>query len=103
MMIEKNKPYRNKKLLNASRNRTCIKCDADDGTIVRAHYQGLGSSRLGKGKGQKPHDFASADLCMLCHSEFDRYVAGNNTDRGWEFLLLCMETLARDFRQGIIK
>jgi len=103
MMIEKNKPYRNKKLLNASRGRSCTKCGADDGTIVRAHYQGIGSYRLGKGKGQKPHDFASADLCMVCHSEFDQYETGNNTDRGWEFLLLCMETLARDFRQGIIK
>jgi len=103
MMIEKNKPYRNKKLLNASKDRTCIKCGADDGTIVRAHYQGIGSERVGKGWGQKPHDFVSADLCMVCHSELDQYEDGNTTDRGWEFLLLCMETLARDFKQEIIK
>ena len=102
-MIEKNKPYRNKKLLNASRGRSCLKCGADDGTIVRAHYQGIGSERIGKGWAQKPHDFASADLCYRCHNEFDQYKTGNDTDRGWEFLMLCMETLARDFREGIIK
>ena len=102
-MIEKNKPYRNKKILQASKNRSCINCDADDNTIVRAHYQGIGSFRLGKGMGQKPHDFASADLCYRCHGDFDSYKDGNDKDRGYEFLMLCMETLARDFREGIIK
>lgn len=101
-MIEKNKPYRNKKLLQASKGRSCISCDADDGTIVRAHYQGIGSHRLGKGWSQKPHDFASADLCFRCHGNFDSYAEANDKDRGYEFLMLCMETLARDFRDEII-
>lgn len=102
-MLEKNKPYRNKKILQASRNRTCILCGADDGTIVRAHYQGIGSSRLGKGWSQKPHDFASADLCFKCHNDFDSYVQPNDKDRGYDFLMLILETLARDFREEIIK
>jgi len=102
-MIEKNKPYRNKKILKASQGRSCISCNADDDTIVRAHYQGIGSHRLGKGMSQKPHDFASADLCSRCHHEFDSYQTTNDKVRGYEFLMFCMETLARDFRDGIIK
>jgi hypothetical protein len=102
-MIEKNKPYRNKKILQASRNRTCIRCGNDNGTIVRAHYQGIGSERVGKGWSQKPHDFVSADLCSSCHREFDEYVKPNDYDRAFEFLILCFETLARDFREGLIK
>jgi len=103
MMIPKNPRYRNKKLLQVSKDRGCIKCGAYDGTVVRAHYSGLGSHKLGKGTSLKCHDFASADLCHRCHTEIDQYEGGNDEARGYEFLMLCMQTLARDFEEGIIK
>jgi len=102
-MIEKNVRYRNKRLLQVSRDRSCIKCGRDDGTVVRAHYSGLGSHKLGKGTSTKCHDFASADLCYECHEEMDSYKNGNDEIRGYEFLMLCMQTLARDFKEEIIK
>jgi hypothetical protein len=89
-------------LRQASRGRSCIRCGERDGTVVRAHYTGLGQGRLGKGKGIKPHDFASADLCRRCHDEFDTYHKPNTWERSWEFLMLCMETLERDFRDGVL-
>lgn len=91
------------KLLKASGGRSCIKCGCQDGTVVRAHYSGIGAARLGKGRGLKPHDHVSADLCGRCHAEMDNYADGNTVERGFDFLMLCMETLARDFREGIIK
>ena len=89
-------------LRRASRGRSCIRCGSRDGTVVRAHYTGIAQLRLGKGKGQKPHDFASADLCHACHHHFDNYETPNDYLRSWEFLILCMETLERDFREGFL-
>lgn len=74
-----------------------------DGTVVRAHYSGVMAHRLGKGVAQKCGDHASADLCMHCHAEFDGYARGNDYERATEFLILCLETLARDFKEGVIK
>ena len=101
-MLQKHSRIEIPKLLKASNGRSCVKCGADDGTIVRAHYSGVGSARLGKGRGVKPHDFCSADLCARCHAEFDGYEGGNTVERGFDFLMLCMQTLERDFREGVV-
>ena len=66
MLIEKYKPVRSRKLLDAAENERCIRCGCQDGTVVAAHYQGFGSNRLGKGRGQKPDDTATAELCSWC-------------------------------------
>lgn len=94
--------HRNKKMLTAAKDRDCIRCGAKDGTVVRAHYCGLGQQRLGKGRGIKPHDFASACLCRTCHEQFDGYAQPNDYERAWEFLLLCLLEIERDFEQGVI-
>lgn len=92
--------YRNPRLLKASKGRPCSICGKENGTTVRAHYSGEGSHKLGKGMGIKGHDFASADLCADCHTlldnhklDFELYV--------WFFAI--METLLRDFEEGVIK
>jgi len=68
--------------------------------VVAAHYCGQYQHRLGKGMGQKAHDFASAHLCGACHSHFDGYKGGSDDARDAEFLALCLDTLARNLRSG---
>jgi len=103
MSLFKQPPVRLPKFVKAANGQSCVRCGKETGTTVGAHYQGVGSLRLGKGRGIKPHDFASADLCGECHSYFDGYESANDYERGWEFLMLCMETIARRFRDGVIK
>lgn len=102
-MLTKRTPYRNKKLLKASNGRSCVRCDADDGTIVRAHYTGFRQYTFGKGFGQKCDDHASADLCMACHRYFDIETSHKDIEKSEEFLTLIMLTLRRDFVEGVIK
>lgn len=66
-----NKSYRNKKLLALAKHYPCQYCSTDNGTIVAAHYSGMWSNKVGKGKGLKPHDAAIAYLCMDCHDIVD--------------------------------
>ena len=61
--------YRNKRILDAARDKPCQNCAADDGTIVAAHSN---SSKHGKGKGIKSHDCFVAFLCYRCHSWLDQ-------------------------------
>jgi hypothetical protein len=103
MDLFKRPPIRLQKLTKAANGASCVRCGRDDGTVVAAHYQGIGSHRLGKGRGIKPHDYAAADLCGECHQYFDSYESGNDYERAWEFLMLCMETMERRFRDGIIR
>ena len=113
-MIEKTAPIRSKKLMAAARDRSCINCGRDDGTIVRAHYTGYRQHQYGKGRGIKGHDLLAADLCMECHASFDRLDMGedvtenNNTivktiDQSEKFLHCIALTLVRDFKAGLIK
>lgn len=91
------------KLLEAAKDRPCVNCGTQDKTVVRAYYCGIGAGRLGKGKGVKVHDYVSATLCAACHAEFDSYHSGNTVERGFDFLMLCFETLEQDFIEGLIK
>lgn len=107
-MMDKNPRIRIPKLLQASSGRPCANCDAQDGTVVRAHYTGLRQQVYGKGMGHKGHDLVSADLCRKCHTAFDRYLNGDMTyekkiDLSEQFLHCCMMTLIRDWREGVIK
>lgn len=95
--------FRSNKLLKAAKGQSCVRCNTDDGTIVAAHYSGVYSNRLGRGKGIKPHDFCCADLCSKCHAYFDQYESPNDDSRAAEFMLMILLTLYRRFTEGDIK
>jgi len=101
--------YRNKKLLQASKGRSCVRCGADDGTIVRAHYTGRRQHNYGKGMGCKGSDLVAADLCFRCHKDFDEHWdLGEDGENGKirqseDFLHCIMLTLLRDLEEGILK
>lgn len=61
--------YRSKALLEAVREAYCMRCGAQDGTVVAAHSNQL---RDGKGRGLKAHDYRIAALCYKCHMKLDQ-------------------------------
>ena len=97
--------FRSKKLLESARGQSCIRCGADDGTVVAAHYTGYRRLELGGGFGIKVADCAHAALCMRCHQFMDQ--TGRDKSRqiehSEEFLLLCVKTAMRLYDQGILK
>jgi len=102
---------RSKKLLRAAKDQSCIICGRKDGTIVAAHYQGLRSYQLGKGRGLKPHDLCCADLCYKCHNAFDTHSASlsdlsgdfpKRVDRSEQFLFAIIQTIIRRIDEGLI-
>lgn len=50
------------------KDRPCIRCGADDGTIVPAHANQI---RLGKGMGYKAEPWTVVPLCLKCHTWLD--------------------------------
>tara|TARA_R100000935_G_C2768534_1_gene136683 strand:+ start:213 stop:545 length:333 start_codon:yes stop_codon:yes gene_type:complete len=102
-------PIRSEKLLSAAKEATCVNCGIRDDTIVAAHYQGLRSHLYGKGKGQKPHDICTADLCHKCHRAFDNYEVGEGSDiqkkidASEQFQHLILQTIIRRINEGVIK
>jgi len=99
----KRAPYRNRRILDAAKGETCVRCGANDETVVAAHYSGMGAHRLGKGMGQKADDHCVAWLCIACHQEMDSYSEGNGDARAAEFLMLILETQRRLLDRGILK
>jgi len=89
-------------LRKAARAQSCVRCEADDGTINSCHYSGPWQHRFGKGRGIKGDDIAAADLCDKCHRYFDEYESDNDAARSDEFLAMCILTLIRRRRQGKI-
>lgn len=61
--------YRNKKLLEITRQLPCQLCGKQDGTVVAAHSN---QQRDGKGTGIKSSDAMIAALCYNCHMELDQ-------------------------------
>lgn len=103
---------RSDKLLLAAKGQSCVCCGVRDGTVVAAHYQGMRSHMLGKGKGIKAHDLCIADLCVKCHTAFDTgsvdtYCGespfAKKIDQSEQFLFLIIKTLLRRVEQGILK
>lgn len=88
--------------MDSARGKSCIACGNDDGTVVRAHYNGMYQLRLGKGVGTKGHDLFGAHLCMRCHSSYDQYKGGSSAERDRDFLFLCCLTILRDVQDGLI-
>ena len=87
----------------AADGQSCVRCGANDGTTVFAHYSGGYSLRLGNGMGTKSDDLLGADLCHQCHTRFDSYAGGNTPERDSEFMFCIFQTLLRRREQGIIR
>lgn len=95
------------KLLKASRDRSCKRCGANDGTVVACHYTGPHQLTIaGKGTGHKGHDHIRASLCMRCHAYFDQYqYIGDMTadEAAMDFLGYCLREITDDLKEGLLK
>ena len=91
-------------LRSLARDQACVRCLAQDGTVVLAHYFGVRRDSYGGGLGHKGHDAVGAWLCADCHKCMD-------TDRDKEgkwlhseaFLHLCALTWIQLIEQGLLK
>lgn len=75
------------KFLKAAREFPCVRCGADDGTIVARHYNGLYQHQYGKGRGIKVHDHLAAYLCVRCDSQLSEGVGDRKSierDSEWK-------------------
>ena len=97
--------YRNRKLLDAARHSPCVRCGADDGTIVAAHYTGYRRLSYGGGFGIKVADCVHAALCADCHRTMDQTGRDKSkqAEHSEEFLHLCALTLIRLAERGFLK
>lgn len=90
------KPYRSVKLRTAARDRSCVLCQAKDGTIVPAHLPGAFYGM--PGGSIKVHDWLMAHLCFECHENMDTIW---RKDAQVRLRALCL-TLERLFNEGIV-
>ena len=88
----KHRTYRNAKLLDLARGKSCVMCGRDDGTVVSAHSNLL---EHGKGKGLKAHDGMVSWLCHHCHSELDQ---GSKMTRD-ERRIFTLESICKTYMQ----
>lgn len=88
---------------DGAKGQSCVRCGADDGTVVSAHYSGMWANKIGKGAGLKADDFAVADLCERCHRHFDSYAAGRDAEAGLEFCMLIFATQRRRIEDGLLR
>jgi uncharacterized Fe-S cluster-containing radical SAM superfamily protein len=58
-------------LRTEARDKPCVRCGRNDGTVVLAHYFGPRRHAYGGGMGHKGHDAVGAHLCAECHSHMD--------------------------------
>lgn len=94
MLLPKKAPIRSGKLREAARDQACVRCGAQDGTVVLAHLPYPG----GFGMGQKTDDIIGAHLCRECHD----YVDGpGRREYDLRFRLLAA-TLTRLLRDGVV-
>jgi hypothetical protein len=105
-MIEKSNPIRSKKLMQSAKGQSCINCGKNNDTICARHYNGLRQYRLGKGRGIKCDDLATAELCDECDQLFSEGRSqkwADKVERSEEFLLLIAETNIRRVKNGVMK
>lgn len=101
-MFPKDNVWRSKKYTDAAKGQTCLRCGIDDGTIVACHYTGFRQHSYGKGRGLKPDDIVTADLCVKCHAWLDS-PKRKSIERSEEFLNLIVLTQIRRLADGILK
>lgn len=92
--------YRNRKLLDLARDRACVMCNAQDGTIVAAHSNLM---EHGKGMGAKAHDGMMAWLCNCCHSELDQGTRLSKSERREYILTAICRTYKEMWDQQLIE
>jgi hypothetical protein len=86
--------------LNGARGQPCVRCGANDGTVVSAHYTGLRQHLYGKGRGIKGSDVLVADLCRVCHEHFDQPQERKSIEASEAFLHCIAMTLIRRAEAG---
>lgn len=92
--------YRNRKLLEAARDRPCVLCSSV-GTTVAAHSNAL---EHGRGIGHKAPDYMVAYLCVLCHDIVDGRSGGLSKEAKRDMWLRAWtKTVAIWFNEGIVK
>jgi len=93
------------KLRNAAEGQSCVRCGANDGTVVLAHYFGFRRHSYGGGMSRKGHDAVGAHLCGTCHKLMDTTLRSKElkVDHSEEFLHLIALTVIRLFNLGIVK
>jgi hypothetical protein len=90
---QKTQPWRSADYRLLAKFAPCMRCGKFKGTgkVVCCHVMGELAWYFGKGKAEKPSDFASAYLCHDCHGTMDAYA--NSEDPGtrtleWAMLIL---------------
>lgn len=92
------------KLTESARHEDCIRCGAPN--PYACHYNGIRQHSLGKGRGIKANDLATAEFCYQCDKLFTE---GNNKafksieDRSEQFLFWIMMTNIRRLNKGVLK
>lgn len=92
--------FRSRKYTNAADGQPCVRCGANDGTVVAAHYTGLRQHRFGKGRGRKCSDLLVADLCARCHQRFDVDIQRKSVEQSEDFLTCVLLTIIRRTENG---
>lgn len=92
-------------LRKAAKGQPCVRCGANDGTTVLAHYFGIRRHMYGGGMSIKGHDAVGAHLCMPCHTIMDSGTRNKAKKylHSEEFLHLCAMTWIRLIEQGVVK
>jgi hypothetical protein len=95
----------NRKLRNAAKDQSCVRCGCHDGTIVLCHYTGYRRHAYGGGLGIKVHDLVGAHLCFDCHQTMDTLSRekAKQIEHSESFQHYCLLTLLRLWDQGVIK
>jgi len=91
--------YRNRKLLDLAKQRSCVMCGTDDNTIVSAHSN---LQEHGKGMGIKANDCMVAWLCHKCHAEYDQGRQMSKEQRRDFILTAICRTYQEMWNQGLI-
>ena len=93
--------YYNKKLLDAARDRACVLCDTQDGTVVAAHSNAL---EHGRGIGHKTASYFTAYVCVRCHDLIDgRAGKLSKEEKRDMWLRAWVKTVPIWFEEGIVK
>lgn len=93
--------YHSQKLLDAARDRACVLCDRQDGTVVAAHSNAL---EHGRGYGHKAPSYYVAYVCHECHDLIDgRRGKLTREEKREMWLRAWVKTVPIWFEEGIVK
>lgn len=91
------------KITRKADGKTCIRCGKGMGTVRACHYNGPRQHALGKGRGVKAHDLATAEFCDDCDRDFTEGTLhrwDTKWDRSEEFLYWVTLTNIRRYESG---